>query len=124
MIFDYAHHPSEIRATLAAVTECFGHAPAVVFQPHTYSRTKSFLSDFAETLACAEEVILLPVFAAREAVIPGGETSDLLQALKEREVKSMSVRNLYQAAEAMRGVKNDIIAVLGAGDVYNLKKYI
>lgn len=124
VIFDYAHHPSEIRATLAAVTECFGHAPAVVFQPHTYSRTKSFLSDFAETLACAEEVILLPVFAAREAVIPGGETSDLLQALKEREVKSMSVRNLYQAAEAMRGVKNDIIAVLGAGDVYNLKKYI
>ncbi len=72
---DYAHHPTEVRATLGAVrtvTEQSGRGRSiVVFQPHLYSRTAAFAREFAEALDCADEVFVLDVYAAREQPMPG-----------------------------------------------------
>src|SRR3712207_5359505 len=66
IIDDYAHHPTEIRATISAARAQAHQRLIVVFQPHTYSRTKAFLSDFAQALADADVVILSDIYAARE----------------------------------------------------------
>ena len=66
MIDDYAHHPTEIRATLASAKNYPHCSLYVAFQPHTYSRTKNFLDDFADALSMADHVVLADIYAARE----------------------------------------------------------
>ena len=69
---DYAHHPTEVHVSVAAVREAWpGRRLAVVFQPHLYSRTQQMAAEFAEALAAADEALVLPIYPAREAPIPG-----------------------------------------------------
>ena len=84
---DYAHHPTEIKAAIAGAREVYPERTVtVVFQPHTYSRTKELFTDFITALSAANKVVLLPIYAARE-VDDGSITSDMLAvALAEKGV--------------------------------------
>ncbi|MCD8208427.1 MAG: UDP-N-acetylmuramate--L-alanine ligase, partial [Bacteroidales bacterium] len=79
---DYAHHPRELSATLAAIRGVFpGRKVTVVFQPHLYTRTRDFAEGFAEALSKADKVILLPIYPAREEPIPGVNSEMLLEGI-------------------------------------------
>ncbi len=84
VIDDYAHHPTEITATLTAAKNYPHNRIVCVFQPHTYTRTKTFLEEFAEALSEADLVVLADIYAARETDTLGISSSDLAEALKKR----------------------------------------
>ena len=84
IIDDYAHHPTEIKASLTAAKNYPHNKLYVVFQPHTYTRTKAFLPEFAEALSIADKVILTDVYAAREKDVYGCNTSNLYELMKEK----------------------------------------
>jgi UDP-N-acetylmuramate--alanine ligase len=118
---DYAHHPTEVAAQLKAVRHAAGSGRVVVvFQPHLYSRTKTFSTEFAEALSLADEVVVLDVFGAREEPEPG-----VTGALIADQVKGTSVH--YEPAFdlavtlAVGLVKpGDLLVTMGAGDVTSL----
>ena len=114
-IDDYAHHPAEIEATLSAARELYqGRKITVVFQPHLFSRTRDFMDEFAESLSIADEVVLLPVYPARELPIEGITSEVLLEKIG---VESKSVVSKDQLIEKIRTVETDILITMGAGDI-------
>lgn len=84
IIDDYAHHPTEIRATLNAARNIAGEKITVVFQPHTYTRTKAFFDDFVDALMIADHIVLADIYAAREKNTIGISSKDLEIALKNK----------------------------------------
>ena len=118
VIDDYAHHPSEIRASITSVRQLYaGRKITVIFQPHLYTRTRDFADEFAQALSLADEVLLLPIYPARELPIEGVSSEMLLDKLtcaekniysKENLINSISVRNF------------DVLLTVGAGDIANL----
>lgn len=120
IVDDYAHHPTEIRATLNTARNSNPDQLWVVFQPHTYSRTKSFLADFADALAIADHVILADIYAAREKD-PGDISSvDLQKLLKEKNVKcdyfsSFDDIEIFILENCIPG---DLLITMGAGNIY------
>jgi UDP-N-acetylmuramate--alanine ligase len=121
---DYGHHPIEIKSTLATLKTTYpNHRLIVVFQPHTYSRTKALLDDFAVSLSIADEVILAPIFAsAREAVDPTVSIEDLATAIKKNGTSAKALPGFTEIIDFIKTVRkpNDIIATVGAGDIYHL----
>lgn len=119
---DYAHHPTELAATLEAA-RALGRRVRVVFQPHRYLRTARFLNEFAEALTLADEAIVLDVYAAGESPIPGVSG----EALAERaRALGANVRYLNRE-EAFRYLEEtlepgDLLLTLGAGDVGRLSR--
>ncbi len=116
VIDDYAHHPTEIRATLAAARERYpGRRLVAVLQPHTYSRVAAMAADFAAALAAADRTILTPVYAAREAPIAEGTAEQIAAHLPTvAQVASLPQAADLVAAEAHPG---DVALFLGAGDL-------
>ena len=119
VVEDYAHHPTEI----AALFECLRSMDStrrlvVVFQPHRYSRTKQFKREFAEVLQSADELFLLPVYAAHESVIEGGTIAEMAQAFSGEppEVLTMDPVGLQRLVDAIGDVPSTV-AFVGAGDV-------
>ena len=116
LIDDYAHHPTEIKATLKAAREYYpGHRIRAVWQPHTYSRTKSLLDDFSVSFANADEVIITDIYAARESYTDFG-IEDVMKAISHPCVKHLaSNRDVadYLAATLRKG---DVVVTLSAGD--------
>jgi UDP-N-acetylmuramate--alanine ligase len=114
---DYAHHPTEIRATLAAARRRFaGHALWVMFQPHTFSRTRTLLADFAASFADADHVVLVDIFRSREKPDPGISSADI-----ERRMNHPDVRYIPALADAADFLveclhPGDVLLTLGAGD--------
>lgn len=122
IIDDYAHHPTEIAATLTAAKNYPHKTTWCVFQPHTYTRTKAFLKDFAKSLALADEVILADIYAAREKDTLG-ISSQTLQA----EIEKLGHRCYYFASfEEIQDfilkncTKDDLLITMGAGDVVKI----
>ncbi|MCV7149871.1 UDP-N-acetylmuramate--L-alanine ligase [Mycolicibacterium pyrenivorans] len=117
---DYAHHPTEVRATLTAlrtVTEQDGAGRAiVVFQPHLYSRTEAFASQFGQALDVADEVFVLDVYAAREQPLAGVSGATIAEAVTApvTYVPDFSAVPARVAAAAGPG---DVVVTMGAGDV-------
>ncbi|MEZ0363311.1 UDP-N-acetylmuramate--L-alanine ligase [Mycobacterium sp. pUA109] len=117
---DYAHHPTEVAATLAAVRTVLqqsGRGRAlVVFQPHLYSRTQAFAMEFAAALDAADEVFVLDVYGAREQPLPGVSGASIAEHLRVpvHYVPDMSAAPAAVAAAAGPG---DVIVTMGAGDV-------
>lgn len=111
-ISDYAHHPHEIRCSLEAAKSIYSRV-LTVFEPHTYSRTQAFYKDFAEALALSDEVILLPVFAAREDPI-SGVSSKLIA-----DEGGFSLADSYDSARQMINANKrfDGVIFMGAGTV-------
>jgi len=120
VVDDYGHHPSEIRATLAAARARFpGRAVWAVFQPHTYSRTKTLLDDFAAAFADADHVIVTAIYAAREAHTLGISGQDVVaRILNVRRGDARYVAELEEAAAylAARVKPGDVVITLSAGD--------
>ncbi len=119
IIVDYAHHPREVAATIAAARERYPEARVwAVFQPHTYSRTARFLEAFARALEAADMTVVTAVYAAREEPLPGIDGEALARSI--RRVPAIAVANPLAAAQVVRsGMRpGDVVLVLGAGDIW------
>lgn len=112
---DYAHHPDEIAATINSARELFPSV-AVVFQPHTYSRTEALSDEFATALSAADTVALLPIFAAREK--PTGVTSETIKRKIARKNKNVYCFDTFdEAVEMCKLLEEKAVIFMGAGDV-------
>jgi UDP-N-acetylmuramate--alanine ligase len=123
IIDDYGHHPTEIKVTLDAARRYVdGGRLLVIFQPHRYSRTQAFLSDFASTLDLADDVTLLEIYAASEKPIPGVSSSAIADLMKNGHF----IPNFVDAADHLIEIARpgDVILTLGAGDVNSLAPII
>jgi UDP-N-acetylmuramate--alanine ligase len=120
---DYAHHPTEIKATLLAAREAHPEQRIVaVFQPHTYTRTVAMFKEFAESFAAADETILVPIYSARETNKTGVTSRELAVQAIEFAPKTSYADSLEQAEEELRAkIKTgDVVVVMGAGTVTKL----
>jgi UDP-N-acetylmuramate--alanine ligase len=120
---DYAHHPTEIRATIDGVRELYPNRRLVlVFQPHTYTRTKALFDDFAKAVGLADKVILLPIYAAREKNTSGVTSRELAVRALEF-VGDVQYVETQEAAEQMllqTLTEHDVVVIMGAGNVSEL----
>ncbi len=118
VVDDYAHHPTEVRATLRAARERFGPRRLVcLFQPHTFSRTKLLMDDFKDAFADADEVLIADIYAAREVNTYGITSADLASAInhpRRQWIGSLQDALSYLARRLKRG---DVLLTVGAGDV-------
>ena len=122
IIDDYAHHPTEISATLSAAAN-FPHKKLwCVFQPHTYTRTKAFLPQFAKSLSAADHVVLADIYAAREKNLLGISSKDLQNELLKLGVACDYFPSFEEIENFLK--KNyspgDLLITMGAGDVVNI----
>ena len=118
MIDDSAHHPDELRASIASVRDLYPMRKlTVIFQPHLYTRTRDFADQFADALSLADEVILLPIYPAREEPIPGVSSEMILQSVKCGEKRIYSKDNLIKS---IRMLNFEVLLTAGAGDIANL----
>ncbi len=118
VVEDYAHHPTEVSALLESLRAAQSGRLVVVFQPHRYSRTKQFKAAFAESLGQADELFLLPLYAAHEAHVAGGALEDLVQAFGSNPPQCLEM-NLDGIARlsASLGDAPTTVAFVGAGDI-------
>ena len=120
VVDDYAHHPTEVRATLAAAREAFpGRRIVVAFQPHLFSRTRDFAAEFGEALALADVVALADIYPAREQPMPG-VTSALVAAAARAAGKAPAWEGPRATmAEGLATLvrDGDVVFTVGAGDI-------
>ena len=115
VVDDYAHHPTEIRKVLETLKGSFPNQKnCVIFQPHLFSRTQDFMKDFLSVLAAFDEVFLLEIYPAREAPIPGINSSQLLKDLDHTNKKLIKKEEIKEVMESSNA---DVFAFLGAGDI-------
>jgi UDP-N-acetylmuramate--alanine ligase len=120
VVDDYAHHPTEIRATLAAARAAFpGRRIIAAFQPHLYSRTRDFAGDFGGALATADTIYLTEIYGAREKPISGVTAALIDGAARDagRAVTWRGERGALAAALAAGTEPGDVVLTLGAGDI-------
>jgi UDP-N-acetylmuramate--alanine ligase len=124
VVDDYAHHPTEVRATIAAARQSFPDRRLVaVFQPHLFSRTRDLAGQFGEALATAEVVVVLPVYAARETPIDGVTAELVSQAVRRSQsTQVLDAQSFAAALELLSELleAGDLLLTMGAGDVYLL----
>lgn len=116
-IDDYAHHPEELKVLIQGAKAMFpDHKCTVVFQPHLFTRTRDLADGFAEMLALADEVILLPIYPARELPLPG-ITSEWLAEKMKKDVKVMSKEEMIHHVSVNQP---EMLITAGAGDIDKL----
>ena len=122
IIDDYAHHPSEITATLTAAQNYPHQKLWVVFQPHTYTRTKAFLKDFARALALADEIILADIYAARETDTLGISSETLKEEILPLNPNCHYFGSFSEIEKFIleNCAPGDLLITMGAGDVVNI----
>jgi UDP-N-acetylmuramate--alanine ligase len=117
-IDDYAHHPDELNALLTGAKKLFPDKKCIIiFQPHLYSRTKDFADGFAASLDMADEIILLPIYPARELPMEGVTSEMILGKMKN---KNSSVKNKDEIIEWLKNNKTELVITAGAGDIDTL----
>ena len=131
---DYAHHPTEIKASLQALRELYpSFAEAtegkpkkkltVVFQPHLYSRTKALFKEFSESWNGADEIVLLPIYFAREEKDESISSGKLAEAICAEGEKAIAFTDFELAEEYLKGKtfgNNDVFVTMGAGEAYKI----
>lgn len=120
---DYAHHPSEIKATLQAFREKYPSKKIIAaFMPHLYSRTKAFFEDFVLSFDQADEVVVLPIFAAREKIDTSISSDMLVREIANRGKKAVFLSSIESLKDYMsiHGNSDTIFITMGAGDVYKV----
>jgi len=119
---DYGHHPTEIKATANALKKKTYNHSWVVFQPHTYSRTKNLLDDFADSLTYFDNIIITDIYAARENNTYGVSSLDIVNKIKELGRKAIYISEFNDIINYLKEnvKKDDIILTLGAGTVTNI----
>jgi UDP-N-acetylmuramate--alanine ligase len=124
-IDDYAHHPKELSALISSAKALFPDRKSVViFQPHLFSRTRDFAPGFAESLDMADEVILLPVYPARELPISGISSSTILDKMKNRHKQILDKKEIMEWVGKITGKEKLLLITAGAGDIDTLVKPI
>ncbi len=122
IIDDYAHHPTEIKATLTSAQNYPHKDIWCIFQPHTYTRTKAFFHEFAEALSLADHVILADIYAARETDTLGMSSEGLCEEVKKLGVDAYYLPS-FAAIEKFvleKVIHGDLLITMGAGDVVNI----
>ena len=116
---DYGHHPTEILATANALKQKKYNKSWVIFQPHTYSRTKSLLNDFANVLTNFDNIIVTDIYAARETNTYNISSKDLVDKIKENGHDAIYISDFSDIVEYIKqnAKENDIVLTLGAGTV-------
>ncbi|MDZ4227063.1 MAG: cyanophycin synthetase [Patescibacteria group bacterium] len=127
---DYAHHPTAVRKTMEAAREKFPDKRIVVaFHPHLYSRTRDFMDDFAKALAEADEVVLAPIYAAREQPIAGITSDILAEKINALGIPAISLPSLSGVRDSLLAAScrlqaTGLIVTMGAGDIYKVAEQI
>jgi len=117
LIDDYAHHPTEIEAVYKAVRELYPNEEiVVVFQPHTFTRTRDFEMDFVKVLAQFDQVYLLPIYAAREHPIEGVSSNELVIKIRKLNPNVEIIREI-ELVSVLHESHKKVILMLGAGDI-------
>ena len=122
IVDDYAHHPTAVTATLTTARKIPHRTLWCVFQPHTYTRTKAFLHEFAEALCLADKVILTDIYAARETDTLGVSSADI-QALIQKNGKECFYFHTFEEVEKFilkNCINGDLLITMGAGNVVNI----
>jgi UDP-N-acetylmuramate--alanine ligase len=117
---DYAHHPTEIEATISGVREKYPNKKlTIVFQAHTYSRTSELFDEFAQSLAKADQVYMLPIYAAREENESGVSAEKLSESIVEQGTASEFIHTFEGVTITVKESvgPDDIVVIMGAGDV-------
>ena len=122
VIDDYAHHPSEIDATLNAAKNYPHNRLVCVFQPHTYTRTKNFLKEFARSLTKADMVIITDIYAAREKDTGEVSSMDLYEELKKLDADVYYISSFTEIKNFLlkNCINGDMLITMGAGDVVTI----
>lgn len=122
VVDDYAHHPTEIAATLTAAHNYPHNRIVCVFQPHTYTRTKAFWNDFVQALSKADVVILADVYAARETDTLGISSENLAADIAKTGTESYYFPSFDEIENFLLKIciNNDLLITMGAGDVYKI----
>lgn len=122
IIDDYAHHPTEITATLKAAQNYPHKTLWCVFQPHTYSRTKAFLDEFGHALSLADKVILADIYAARETDTLGISSADIQERIRQEGKECFYFHTFEEIEEFIFNhcINGDLLITMGAGDVVNI----
>lgn len=117
LIDDYAHHPEELNALISGIRSLFDQKLTIVFQPHLFSRTKDFAYEFAKALDKADEIILLPIYPARELPVEGVTSELILNKMKNPNKRVLSKEDLLKIIQAE---SPRLTALCGAGDIDEL----
>ena len=111
---DYAHHPEELRAAITSLKAMFpGRRLTAVFQPHLFTRTRDLADGFAEALSLADQVVLLPIYPAREQPIEGVVS----EIIGDRLTVPWRICMREQLAETLAAMTTDVVATFGAGNI-------
>ncbi len=126
IIDDYAHHPTEKKATLNAAKKLPHNKIWCVFQPHTYTRTKALLDEFSESFYDADNVIIADIYAAREKDTGLIHSKDLVDLLINKGIKALYINNFKDIVDYLLKQANggDIILTVGAGDIYKVAEML
>ena len=126
VIDDYAHHPSEMKATLKTARSLAEGKIITVFQPHTYTRTIKLLDGFAEALSMSDEVILVDIYAAREINTGVIHSKDIINKMKNYSKDALYAGSFREAADIVSSIakKGDIIITMGAGNVVDIAELL
>ena len=120
VISDYAHHPTEVAAAIASARELYGSYRVVgIFQPHLFSRTRDFAEEFAAALGDLQEVVLLEIYPAREAPIPGVDSMTIFRHVT---VEKKYLVHSSEAPALLEVLDGDVLLFMGAGDVDELAR--
>ena len=119
LIDDYAHHPTEVAATLDAARSVGAERVVAVFQPHLYSRTEQFSNEFASALSAADVAVVTDVFGAREAPVPGVSGDLIVAPLRDAGAEVIYVPHRVDLAPVVAGLarRGDLVLSMGAGDI-------
>ena len=122
IIDDYAHHPAEINATINSAMNYPHKKLVIIFQPHTYTRTKAFLKDFADVLKRADLVILPDIYAARETDTLGISSKDIADLINAAGTECIYEPDFDKICQIIldRCQKGDLVITMGAGNVVDI----
>jgi len=125
VVTDYAHHPRELACAVAMAAALKPRRLRVLFQPHRYTRTQALCAQFPAAFDAADEIVLIPVYAAFEEPLPGGDIADLYLAFRDHSPTSAKVKLARSAHEAWRHIyltrePGDLVLLAGAGDIIAL----
>ncbi|MDQ3075706.1 MAG: Mur ligase family protein [bacterium] len=125
---DYAHHPTEVRASLSGLKELYPDKRiTVLFQPHLYSRTKALFDEFVNCFDQADQVYLLPIYFAREAPDPEISSEILAQAIQDKGVQVIASPDFASAEDTIKALSlkdNDVFVTMGAGEAYKVAEKV
>ena len=128
IVDDYAHHPTEIKATLSAAKNIRHNDLWCIFQPHTYTRTKALFDDFVDSFGMVDHLIITDIYAAREKDVYNVSSQKLEEAMQEKhpdkDIRYMGDFESIAEYVGKNAGKDDIIITMGAGDVYKIGKML